>query len=525
MDKDSFKLTYATMFDPPESLHNRFEEALAGARADVGKEHGMIIDGDERFSAQKIEDRSPADIGVVLGRFQEGEQRDAQDAVEAAGRASREWSATPWQERVRLIRKVAQLIQERIFEISAAMVLSVGKNRMEALGEVAETADLLTYACDEMDRNNGFVVEMQPDPVQNRRSRNMSVLRPHGVWLVISPFNYPTALSGGPAGAALVAGNTVVLKPSSDVLWPARLLVECFQDAGIPKGVCNFVTGSGQTVGAALTANPGVHGLTFTGSYEVGMKIFRERANLDYIRPVILEMGGKNPAIVSRNADLDVAALGIMRSAFGLQGQKCSACSRAYIEKPVYEELTARIVDLTEKIVVGDPATRSVYMGPVINRHAYDRYSKWVHELSSAGKILTGGSVLTEGDYAKGYFCAPTVVAEVPRDHPLWTEEMFVPILMVSPVENLTEALSLANGVPYGLTSGFYGSDEEAGWFFENTHSGVAYANRPVGATTGAWPGFQPFGGWKGSGSSGKNAGGHYYVQLYMREQVLSRFF
>ena len=525
MEQDVFRLTYATMFNPPEELHRKFEQVMEEVRANLGKEYGMIIGGRECFGEKTFEETSPADTDLVLGRFQQGSAADAEAAVAAARRAFPGWSSTPWQKRVQLVRKAAQLVHERTIAIGAAMVLSVGKNRMEALGEVAETADLLTYACDEMERNNGFEVEMQQDPIPNQRTRNLSVLRPYGVWLVIGPFNYPTALTGGPVGAALVAGNTVVIKPSSDAAWTLHLLAECFLDAGIPEGVLNCVTGPGATLGAALIANNDVDGVTFTGSYQVGMEIFRERAKLDCVRPVILEMGGKNPAIISRNANPEVAALGVMRSAFGFQGQKCSACSRVYIEEPVYNEMVAHIVALAQKIVIGDPANREVYMGPVINRKAFDQYLKCVQELAAAGEILTGGRPRTDGAYAKGYFCTPTVVAGVPQDHRLWSYEMFLPILMASPVKDLKEAIARANASQYGLTSGFYGSEEEADWFFENTHSGVAYANRPVGATTGAWPGFQPFGGWKGSGSSGKNAGGHYYVQLYLREQILSRFF
>ncbi len=525
MKNDSFKLTYATMFDPPEALHVRFEDALARVRASLGKDFPMLIDGQERFCTDKITEVSPADPNLVLARVQQGGPDDARDAIAAARRAFPQWSRTAWQERVRLVRKAAELLNERLFHISASMVLSVGKSRMESIGEVAETADLMTYCCDDMEKNNGYVLEMNEDPVPNRRSRNISVLRPHGVWLVISPFNYPTALSGGPMGAALVAGNTVVVKPSSDTPWTACLLAECFRDAGIPDGVINLVTGPGGTLGQTLISSPDVDGVTFTGSYEVGMKIFRERAQLDYVKPVILEMGGKNPAIVSRNADPETAAVGIMRSAFGLQGQKCSACSRAYIEEPIFDEVVGRIVELTKKIVVGDPTVREVYMGPVVNSAAYGQYPKRIEELSDAGEILVGGRVLTEGDYAKGYFCEPTIVSKVPLDHNLWKEEMFLPILMVGAVKNLDEAITHANSTLYGLTSGFYGSDDEAQWFFENTHSGVAYANRPTGATTGAWPGYQPFGGWKGSGATGRNAGGHYYLGLYMREQVLSRFF
>jgi 1-pyrroline-5-carboxylate dehydrogenase len=396
----------------------------------------------------------------------------------------------------------------------------VGKNRMESLGDVAETADLIRYACYQMEKNDGYIVEMDRDPLVGYRATNISILRPYGVWLVISPFNFPFALTGGPAGAALVAGNTIVMKPATDTPWVVRFLAECFRDAGLPNGAFNYVTGPGRTLGQALIESPEVDGVTFTGSYEVGMKIYRDFASGLYPRPTILEMGGKNPAIVSRHADMERAAVGIVRSAFGLQGQKCSACSRVYIEEPVYDELVSRLVELTNKMKIGDPTKREIYLGPVVNKSSYQDFKNYTEELSQAGTFLTGGKTLTEGEHARGYFCAPTLVAEVPLDHRLWKHEMFLPITTVARVSDLDEAMELANDVDYGLTAGFYGSPEEAQWFFENIEAGVNYGNRPQGATTGAWPGFQPFGGWKGSGSSGKNAGGHYYLPLYMREQI-----
>ena len=213
--------------------------------------------------------------------------------------------------------------------------------------------------------------------------------------------------------------------------------------------------------------------------------------------------------------------MGIVRSAFGLQGQKCSACSRVYIEKPVYQKVLDRIIDLTRKLEIGDPTKREVYLGPVINKNAYQEFQDYIEEMRSAGaRFLAGGKVLTEGPMAKGYYCAPTIAVDVPYSHRLWKHEMFLPITTVMHVDNLEEAMKRAVNVKYGLTAGFYGSVEEAKWFFEQSQAGVNYANRPQGATTGAWPGFQPFGGWKGSGSSGKNAGGLYYVQLYMHEQI-----
>lgn len=517
---DAFKLTYATMFNPPEELHTRFDTALGAIKDNLGKEYGMLIAGKDCYAEQKFEDRSPADTDLVLGVFQKGDASHAHAALEAARKAFPMWSRMKWQERVFLLRKAADLVDQRIFEIGAVMALEVGKNRMEALGDAAETADLIRYSCYQMEKNDGYVVEMGRDPLVGYKATNFSVLRSYGVWLVISPFNFPAALTGGPVGTALVTGNTIVMKPATDTPWVVRLLAECFQEAGLPEGVFNYVTGPGHSLGQALIESSEVAGITFTGSLEVGMQIYRTYSTGKYPRPIILEMGGKNPAIVSRHADIERAALGIVRSAFGLQGQKCSACSRVFIQDKLYDPLLDRLVDLTNKLKIGDPTDRSVYLGPVINKNSYLDYQKFSSELGQAGKILTGGTILTDGDYSRGYFCAPTIIADLPLDHRLWKQEMFLPITTVTKIRTLEEAMQLANTVDYGLTAGFYGSVEEVRWFFENIEAGVTYANRPQGATTGAWPGFQPFGGWKGSGSTGKNAGGHYYLPLYMREQI-----
>ncbi len=385
---ETFKLTYATMFNPPEELHERFDEALEAVKARLGQEYGMIINGEDVFAAEKFESRSPANTDVVLGVFQKGTAEDAERALKAARAAFPMWSKMKWQDRVALMRKAIEQIEKRIFEIGAVMAMEVGKNRMEALGDVAETADLIRYSCDMMEKNDGYVVEMGRDPLVGFKSTNYSVLKPYGVWLVVSPFNFPSALTGGPAGAALVAGNTIVMKPATDTPFTVRLLAECFRDAGLPEGVFNFVTGPGSTLGQALVDSPLVDGITFTGSYDVGMKIFRDFARGPYVRPTILELGGKNPTIVSRNADLEKAAIGIMRSAFGLQGQKCSAASRVYIEEPVYDELTERLVDLTNKIKIGDPTDRSVYMGPVINQKASQDFKNFTEELSQDGRRI-----------------------------------------------------------------------------------------------------------------------------------------
>lgn len=519
-DKEMFKLTYATMFDPPEELHDRYEAALDEIKSNMGDDIPMMIRGEEVTAKEKFENRSPINRDWMLGTFQQGTVANAEEALSAAKEAFPVWSGKPWQERVEIMRRAADKINERIFEFAAIVSLEVGKNRMEALGDVAEAADLIRYACDQMEENDGYIVKMGKDPLKGYDATNHSVLLPYGVWLVISPFNFPAALTGGPAGAALVAGNTIVMKPASDTPWTTRLLAECFQEAGLPEGSFNYVTGPGSTTGNALISSDLVDGITFTGSFDVGMHIYRSFANGPYPRPTILEMGGKNPSIVTDQADLERATTGILRSAFGLQGQKCSANSRVYVQRPVYDEFLERMEAMTKDLKVGDPTERDAFMGPVINQSAYDDFKTFAEELSEAGEFLAGGKVLSGGLYDNGYYCQPTISVEADSDHRLWSHEMFLPITMVRPFDDMDQAMSWANYSVYGLTAGFYGSEEQADWFFENIKAGVTYANRPQGSTTGAWPGFQPFGGWKGSGSTGKNAGGHYYLPLYMREQV-----
>ncbi len=513
-----FELTYGSMYNPPSELHDRFDQAIEKVRAGLGREYSMWINGKERFADQKFEDRTPIDTGIVLGVFQKGTAQDAEDAIDAACKAFDGWRRTPWQDRVALLRKAADILEERTFTISAAMALEVGKNRMESLGDVAESTALIRYACEQMEKNNGYLVQMGTDPVEGFITSNTSVLRPYGAWLVISPFNFPAALSYGPTAAALTAGNTVILKPATDTPWVPRLIAQCFIDAGIPDGVFNFVTGPGSTLGQALIDSPKLAGVTFTGSLGVGMGIYQTFSKGKYVRPVILELGGKNASIVTRHANLDDAALGIVRSAFGLQGQKCSANSRILVEEAVYDDLVQRLVDKTSKLVIGDPTRKDVYLGPVINKGAYQDYQKFCEDLGKHGRILTGGKVLTDGEFAKGYFAAPTLVADLPMDHPLWKTEMFLPISTIARIKDYQEGVRIANSVDYGLTAGFYGSEEEVQYFFDHIEAGTVYANRPQGATTGAWPGYQPFGGWKGSGASGKNSGGVYYLPLYMHE-------
>lgn len=521
----TFKLTYSTMFDPPAELHSRFDEAVATVRSFVGAEHAMLIGGSDVRARQQFEVHSPADTRVLLGRFQAGGGDDAQAAIAAAQAAFPKWSRAPWQERVALLRRAATLIEERVYELAAVLALEVGKNRMEALGEAQETADLIAYYCDQMESNDGYVRPMLADPVRGFVSSNTSVLKPYGVWLVIAPFNFPFALTGGPVGAALVAGNSVVFKPSSATPWSGRLLALALRDAGLPPGVFNYVTGPAGSLGEMLIGNDGVSGVTFTGSSTVGRRLHREFASGRWPRPCIAEMGGKNAAIVSRHANIGDAATGVMRSAFGLSGQKCSACSRVYIEQTVFMDFVAELHRLTRKIAVGDPTRRENWMGPVIDASAaarYDDAAATIRALGPDGAIVEGGTRLDGHDRARGHFVAPTI-ARVPANHALWNRELFLPMVLVAPVSDLDEALRLANESDHGLTAGFYGAEAEVERFFDSVEAGVCYANRPQGATTGAWPGFQPFGGWKGSGSTGKAAGSLYYLSQYLREQSQTR--
>jgi 1-pyrroline-5-carboxylate dehydrogenase len=513
-----FKITYATMSADNQELQAAMDEAIQRVRsAWLGVEVPMFIDGEKAYAGDKFEKYSPINTDLPLCTAQKGTVEHVRAAVSAAKAAFPQWRKTPWQERVATLRNIADKISDNIFDLSALMVLEVGKSRLEALGEVEETADLLRYYANSMEKNHGFLNELGKLNPDDPKEQNYSVLRPYGVWVVISPFNFPMALSAAPIAAALVTGNTVVFKGSSDTPYNGWKTAELFAEAGLPNGVFNFVSGPGSTVGQELLDNPNIDGWTFTGSYEVGMNLYKKAAHGVYPRPVIIEMGGKNPTIVSNTADLSKAATGVMRAAFGLDGQKCSACSRVYVHEQVYEQFKAKLLQMTGAIKVGDPTRRDAFMGTVINQKAYEDYQRYIHMARSDGTVLLGGNTLTEGELANGYFVEPAIIEGLPDDHELVKKELFLPILYIAKVKTLDEAMHKANDTIYGLTAGFFG--EEVDWFFDNIQAGTTYANRAAGATTGAWPGVQVFGGWKGSGSSGKGIGGPYTLALYMHEQ------
>ncbi len=517
MTAERIKITYATLRADNEELHQLYEAGLEKAKGRLGAYHRNLVGGSERDGDGTFEVRSPIDSEILVGTFARGTRTDVQDAIAAARRAQPAWFRLGWEQRLRILRAAAELISERQMEYAGLMAIEVGKTRLEALGEVEEAADLIRYYAKTAEDNAFYDHPM--DNLGDAAVHTRSILRPHGVFAVISPFNFPMALAVGPSAAAMMAGNAVVFKPASASAMTAIAIKEAYRDAGVPDGVFNLVMGPGDTVGDELQTNQGINGIVFTGSYEVGFELFRNFSKR-YPRPCIVEMGGKNPAIVLKSADLEEAAEGIMRAAFGYGGQKCSANSRVYVEKPVHDELVRILVEKTEKLVVGDPLPRTAFLGPVIDERAVARHQQAVAEARRDGTVFTGGEHLTDGVMARGFYVEPTVVGKLPASHRLFQDELFAPFTAVHAVDSLDEALALANDNVYGLTAGVYSEDQaEVQRFLEEIEAGVLYVNRRAGATTGAWPGVQAFGGWKGSGSTGKSGLSMYYVAQFLREQ------
>ncbi len=510
------KVTYTSANVDLEVFHRDFDAALAGVRAAAGGEHPNIIGGEPvRAPGAPLVDVTPIDTSVVLGRFAAARPAEVDRAVTKARAAQPDWARTPWRQRVDILRKAAALIRERKFALAALMSLEVGKNRLEAMGDAEESADLIDYYCQQVEDANGFVREMaQLTSVEH----NVDVLRPYGVFACIAPFNFPLALSTGMSAAALLAGNAVVYKPSEDAPWTGLRLYEIYRDAGLPPGIFHFVVGRREEIGDAMWQHPGVDGVVFTGSKAVGLRI-HHGISTGWIKPGLMELGGKNACLVMESADLDAAAEGVMRSAFGLQNQKCSATSRVYVHRAVAAPFVERLLEKTAAMAIGDPTARDVYFGPVINERAVARYEQAVAQATTEGSILTGGRRLTEGALARGHYVAPTV-ARLSLESTLFQNELFVPLLAVGEITSLDAAIAEANRAEYGLTAGIFTSKQgEIDRFFDEVQAGVCYVNKRSGATTGAWPGAQAFCGWKGSGATGKGGCGPYYVAQFMREQ------
>jgi 1-pyrroline-5-carboxylate dehydrogenase len=518
------KITYTTLA-ADESIHGAFEQALAGVMKDLGQHHPVLIGGKEVSAREEFPVRSPIDRDILIGHFQNGGPVETDAAISAAGRAFPSWEGAGFAERARVVRATAGLLESRQYSLAALITVEVGKNRSEALAEVSEAVDMLSYYADVYDRNQGYQVPMSTDPGEG--STSWSILRPYGVWAVISPFNFPLALAAGMISAALITGNTVVFKPASEAPLTGLHLCHAFTGGGVPPGVLSYVTGPGESFGPVVTAHPDVAGIAFTGSRDAGMWLHREfPARQAYPKPLVAEMGSKNPVIITARADLDRAVEGVTRSAFGYGGQKCSATSRVYIESGIADAFLHRLKERIAQIRVGDPRDREVFFGPLINEKAHNRFREAVAgALNAGGRLVTGGEVISSGDRARGYYVTPTVVSGLPREHHLWRDELFLPFLLVDSYTTLPEALERANETDFGLTSGIFSADPgEIGYFFTHIRSGVCYANRKGGATTGAWPGKQSFVGWKASGSTGRGVGGPYYLLSFLREQAQTRY-
>jgi 1-pyrroline-5-carboxylate dehydrogenase len=512
----SSKITYVTLF-ADESIHPAYERALSELESELGRVHPIYIGGREVRADSTFDKTSPIDTSLLVGRFQRGGRTHGVEALRAARAAFSEWSRTDYKERVRLMRRAADKIEEARFRLAAAITLESGKNRLEAIAEVFEAIEAMRYYADLMEKEQGYFRAMRSGAPGEE---SYSVCRPYGVWAVVSPFNFPLMLGNGMMQGALITGNTVVWKPTSEAPLTALEAYRLYVDAGFPEGVINVVTGPGEEFEDVFVR--GADGIAFTGSMDVGMRLYRKlAAESAYPKPMVSEMGSKNPVIVTAKADFDKAVEGVVRAAFGYSGQKCSAASRVYVQEDVKDKFIDALVKRTSSLIVGDPRNREVFMGPVINRRAQENYERYVGDARRDGKIVFGGRSLRTGGLEKGYYVEPTVVRDLPENHYLFKKELFVPILVVAGYKTLDEALAKANDTEYGLTAGIMSEDEEEiSRFMEKIEFGVVYANRKGGATTGAWPGSQSFVGWKASGLTGKGIGGPYYLLSYMREQA-----
>jgi 1-pyrroline-5-carboxylate dehydrogenase len=504
------RLTY-TSGGLDSATHAEFERHLSDARAGQAEPCLHLIDGRYTCGEGLFERLDPSRMERVASRAHSATSEAVALAVESARAASPAWRRTAYPERLHRLASVAEAISAHHIEIAAVMSLETGKSRAEAIGEVQEAIELIETYSEEMERHGGFV---QPLQSFTPAERGIELLRPYGVFAVIAPFNFPFALTLGMAAAALIAGNTVVVKPSEEAPWTASLLAGAMLAGELPSGAFNLVHGGPET--GRMLVESAVDGVAFTGSAEVGRAIARRLTEGRYARPALTEMGGKNPAIVSMSADLDKAAEGLARAAFGLSGQKCSACSRAIVLDGIYDELLQRLCDFTASLRVGDPSEPDAFLGPVINGTAYARFRESVAQASRDGRIAVGGGL----PLATGWFVEPTVVEGLPRGHPLTRRELFLPFLTVTRASSLQDAIEEANATDYGLTAGIFSEDRgEVEHFLEEAEAGVLYVNRRAGATTGAWPRAQSFCGWKSSGTTGKGGLGPYYLPQFMREQ------
>lgn len=489
--------------------------AIEKVKRELGREYPLVIGGARIETENKFDSINPANRTQVVGRFQKATKELASRAVETAYETFKTWSATPAEERADLLFRVAGLMRQRKHEMSAWMIYEVSKTWAEADGDTAEAIDFCEFYAHEM------LHYAASQPLTKVEGENNSLQYiPLGAGVVIPPWNFPLAIVAGMTVAAAVTGNTVVLKPSSDAPTIAYKFFELLEEAGMPAGVVNFMTGSGAEVGDVIVDHPKTRFVAFTGSKEIGLRINERAARVQdgqiWIKRVVAEMGGKNAIIVADDANLDDAALGIVQAAFGFQGEKCSACSRAIIDSKVYEPMLEKIAERAAKIKVGDPTDPATTMSAVINDKAFRTINDYIEKgKAEGGRLLAGGG----SDGEQGFFIEPTVIADVKPGATIEQEEIFGPVLAVIKAEDYDDALRIANDTQFGLTGAVYSADEEK---LERARRafqvGNLYLNRKC---TGALVGVHPFGGFNMSGTDSK-AGGRDYLLLFMQAKVSS---
>ncbi len=488
-----------------EEVRNMFTAALAGVREQLGRVYLPLVNGEYVNTQELIDSVNPANFGEVVGRVGLISVPQAQEAMEAAKAAFPSWRKTPVQERAGVLRRAADLMESRRAELTAWIVLEVGKAVKEADAEVSEAIDFCLYYAEEMERlDKGVNYDVAGET-------NRYIYQPRGIAVVISPWNFPLAIACGMTVAALVAGNCTLLKPAETSSVITAKLTEILVEAGIPQGVFQYLPGKGSQVGAYLVNHPDTHIIAFTGSQEVGCRIYAEAATLKpgqkHMKRVIAEMGGKNAIIVDESADLDQAVVGVVQSAFGYSGQKCSACSRVIVLEPIYDTFVQRLVAATKSLNIGAAELPSTQVGPVIDAQARDRILAYIEKGKTQAQVALEMTAPTQG-----YYIGPVIFSEVPPDATIAQQEIFGPVLAVIRVKDFTEALAVANSTNYALTGGLYSrTPSHIQQAQTDLEVGNVYINRNI---TGAIVARQPFGGFKLSGVGSKAGGPDYLLQF-----------
>jgi 1-pyrroline-5-carboxylate dehydrogenase len=507
---DEFRNEPFTDFSKPENAE-AFRAALEKVKGELGREFPITINAEKITLEHKFESRDPANTSQVVGVFSEGDSDTSlvEKAIDAATEAFKTWRNVPYTERAEYLFKIAAIMRERKHELSAWMVYEVSKTWAEADGDTAEAIDFCEFYGREMLRWGG---EQPVTPYAGEQNHFEYI--PLGVGAVIPPWNFPLAIMSGMTMAAVVCGNTVVLKPSSDSPAIAAKFVEITEEAGIPPGVINFISGSAQT-GEAMVTSPKTRFISFTGSKGVGLHINEEAAKARpgqiWIKRVVAEMGGKDAIVVADDADVDSAAAGVVAAAFGFQGQKCSACSRLIVDEKVHDELMTKVVELTKKLKIGQPVEGDTNVAAVINKRSFDTTMSYIKKgVDEGGQVVAGGN----GDASQGWFIEPTIIDNVAPGATLEQEEVFAPVLAVIKARDFDHALEIANDTEFGLTGALYSrSQERLDRARRDFHVGNLYLNRKC---TGALVGVHPFGGFNMSGTDSK-AGGREYLLQFMQ--------